>query len=32
MVHAFNTNTKEAEMGGSQFEINLVYRVNSDDS
>lgn len=23
---------KEAEMSGSQFETNLVYRVNSHDS
>ena len=28
VVHTFNPSTQEAEAGGYEFEISLVYRVN----
>ena len=29
LVHTFNPSPQEAEAGGSEFEANLVYKVNS---
>lgn len=29
VVYAFHFRTQEAEAGGSEFEANLVYKVNS---
>jgi hypothetical protein len=28
VVHAFNPSTKEAEVGGSLFEVSLVFRAS----
>jgi hypothetical protein len=29
VVHAFNPSTREAEAGGFEFEVSLVYKVSS---